>query len=72
MRSARSARSGLKGYRRGGAVISPKHANFIENDGGATTADFLALMAEARRRALAEFGVELQHEVVLLGEIAVP
>ncbi len=63
---------GLKGYRRGGAVISPKHANFIENAGGATTADCLALMAEARRRALAEFGVELQHEVVLLGEIAVP
>ncbi len=41
---------GLKGYRRGGAVISPKHANFIENAGGATTADCLALMAEARRR----------------------
>ncbi len=62
---------GLKGYRRGGAVISPKHANFIENAGGATTADCLALMAEARRRAAEEFGVELQHEVVLLGEIAV-
>ena len=51
--------------------ISPKHANFIENAGGATTADCLALMAEARRRAREQFGVELEHEVVLLGDIAV-
>jgi len=57
---------GLKGYRHGGAVISSRHANFIENAGGATTADCLALMAEARRRAREAFGVELEHEVVLL------
>lgn len=57
---------GLKGYRHGGAVISPRHANFIENAGGATTADCLALMAEARHRAREAFGVELEHEVVLL------
>ena len=63
---------GLKGYGVGGAVISPKHANFIENAGGATTADALALMAEARRRAREQFGVELQHEVELLGAIEVP
>ena len=62
---------GLKGYRHGGAVISPRHANFIENAGGATTADCLALMVEARRRAREAFGVELEHEVVLLGPIAV-
>ncbi len=62
---------GLKGHRAGGALISPKHANFIENAGGATTADCLALMAEARRRAREAYGVELEHEVVLLGEIAV-
>ena len=62
---------GLKGYRHGGALISPKHANFIENAGGATTADCLALMAEARRRAREAYGVELEHEVVLLGDIAV-
>lgn len=61
---------GLKGYRLGGAVISPVHANFIENAGGATTADALALMAEARRRAREQLGVELEHEVQLLGPIA--
>ena len=56
----------------GGACISPKHANFIENAGGATTADALALMAEARRRAHEQFGVVLEHEVEFLGEIGLP
>jgi UDP-N-acetylmuramate dehydrogenase len=60
---------GLKGHAIGGAVISPKHANFVENAGGATTADALALMREARRRAREQFGVELEHEVELLGSI---
>jgi UDP-N-acetylmuramate dehydrogenase len=63
---------GLKGHRIGGAQISPKHANFIENAGDARTADALALMGEARRRAREEFGVELVHEVELLGDIEVP
>jgi UDP-N-acetylenolpyruvoylglucosamine reductase len=63
---------GLKGHRVGGAVVSPMHANFIENAGDATTADCLALMAESRRRAREQFGVELEHEVALLGDIAVP
>jgi UDP-N-acetylmuramate dehydrogenase len=63
---------GLKGYRIGGAQISPMHANFIENAGEATTSDALELMSEARRRAREEFGAELEHEVVLVGEIAVP
>jgi len=58
---------GLKGHGIGGAMISPKHANFIENAGGATTEDCLALMTEARRRAREEFGVELQREVVFAG-----
>ena len=62
---------GLKGHVIGGAMISPMHANFIENAGGATTADALALMAEARRRAREQFGVELEHEVQLLGPISV-
>jgi UDP-N-acetylmuramate dehydrogenase len=63
---------GLKGFRIGGAQISPLHANFIENAGGARSADAVALIAEARRRALEEFGVELQTEVQLLGPIEVP
>jgi UDP-N-acetylmuramate dehydrogenase len=63
---------GLKGYRIGGAQISPRHANFIENPGGATSADALALMAEARRRACEQFGVELEHEVQFLGALELP
>ena len=63
---------GLKGFRIGGALISPKHANFIENAGDATTADCIALMAEARRRAREQHGVELEHEVVLLGDLSLP
>jgi UDP-N-acetylenolpyruvoylglucosamine reductase len=63
---------GLRGYRIGGAQISPKHANFIENADGATTADALALMTEARRRAHEQFGVRLEHEVEFLGELELP
>jgi UDP-N-acetylmuramate dehydrogenase len=63
---------GLKGHRIGGAVISPKHANFVENAGDATSADCLALMVEARRRAREQFGVVLEHEVVLLGGLELP
>ena len=58
---------GLKGFQIGGAQISPRHANFIENAGGATSADAIALMNEARRRARERFGVELEHEVEFLG-----
>jgi UDP-N-acetylenolpyruvoylglucosamine reductase len=63
---------GLKGHRIGGAQISPRHANFIENAGGGTAVDALALMAEARRRALEQYGVELQREVQFLGGIELP
>ncbi|MFL6033666.1 MAG: UDP-N-acetylmuramate dehydrogenase [Gaiellaceae bacterium] len=57
---------GLKGHRIGGAQISPMHANFIENAGGARSEDAIALMGEARRRAFDEYGVELEHEVRFL------
>jgi UDP-N-acetylmuramate dehydrogenase len=63
---------GLRGHRAGGAQISPRHANFIENADGARSEDALVLMAEARRRAHERFGVELEHEVRLLGPIEVP
>jgi UDP-N-acetylmuramate dehydrogenase len=62
---------GLKGHRIGGAVVSPRHANFIENAGSATSADCLALMVECRRRAREQFGVELEREVVLVGGLEV-
>ena len=60
---------GLKGHRIGGAVISPRHANFIENVDRATSADCLALMTEARRRVREAHGVELEQEVVFLGPV---
>jgi UDP-N-acetylmuramate dehydrogenase len=63
---------GLRGHRIGGAQISPRHANFIENADGARSLDAIELMTEARRRALEEFGVELEHEVQLLGPIGLP
>ena len=63
---------GLKGHRIAGAQISPRHANFIENAGGARATDAIALMAEARQRAHEQFGVELEHEVVFLGPLELP
>jgi UDP-N-acetylenolpyruvoylglucosamine reductase len=63
---------GLKGHRIGDAVISPRHANFIENAGDATSQDAIALMAEARRRVRERFGVVLEHEVRFLGPLELP
>ena len=63
---------GLRGFRIGGAQISPKHANFIENAGEAMSADAVSLIAEARRRAREQYGVMLEPEVQLLGAIEIP
>jgi UDP-N-acetylmuramate dehydrogenase len=63
---------GLKGHQIGGAQISPRHANFIENADGARAADAIGLMAEARRRAHEQYGVELVHEVEFLGPLELP
>jgi UDP-N-acetylmuramate dehydrogenase len=54
---------GLKGVRKGGAVISPMHANFIMNEGTASSADILWLIDLCRRRVQEEFGIELNTEV---------
>jgi UDP-N-acetylmuramate dehydrogenase len=55
--------AGLKGVRRGGAVVSPRHANFVVNDGAATAADVLALLDVVRETVRARTGVELELEV---------
>lgn len=64
--------AGCRGLRQGGARFSEVHANFVENEGGATTADVLELMAEGRRRVHALTGVVLEPEVQVLGEVEWP
>jgi UDP-N-acetylmuramate dehydrogenase len=64
--------AGCRGLAVGGARFSEKHANFVENTGSATTADILALMAEGRRRVFERFGVVLEPEVQVLGEVEWP
>jgi UDP-N-acetylmuramate dehydrogenase len=61
--------AGCRGLTVGGARFSEKHANFVENMGEASTADVIALMAEGRRRVRERFGVELEAEVQLLGDV---
>ncbi len=61
-----------RGLRRGRARLSPVHANFVENMGDATTADVIAVIAAARRRVHERFGVALEPEVQLLGEVSWP
>ncbi|MGH2834577.1 MAG: UDP-N-acetylmuramate dehydrogenase [Solirubrobacteraceae bacterium] len=64
--------AGCNGLAIGGARFAPKHANFIENTGSATTADVLALMDAGRRRVIERFGVELEPEVQTLGSVRFP
>jgi len=64
--------AGCRGLRQGGARFAEKHANFVENGGDATTADVLELMAAGRRRVHERFGVELEPEVQVLGEVRWP
>jgi UDP-N-acetylmuramate dehydrogenase len=57
---------GMKGTRRGGAVVSPKHANFIVTEGDdARASDALALAEEIRNRVKQEHGIDLEYEVEL-------
>ncbi len=64
--------AGARGLAVGGARLSPKHANFVENTGEATTQDVLAVMAEARRKVHERFGVVLEPEVQILGDVTWP
>jgi UDP-N-acetylenolpyruvoylglucosamine reductase len=66
------AQAGCNGLAVGDARFAPKHANFIENTGAASTAQVLAVMAEGRRRVLERFGVALEPEVQTLGDVRLP
>jgi UDP-N-acetylmuramate dehydrogenase len=60
--------AGLKGLRIGGAVVSPKHANFVQGEPGATAQDVRRLIAEVQRRVLDASGVRLEPELQLVGD----
>jgi UDP-N-acetylmuramate dehydrogenase len=62
--------AGLKGTTEGGAQISPVHANFIANTGGATAVDVLALIRRAQEKVEEQSGIQLQPEVRILGREA--
>jgi UDP-N-acetylmuramate dehydrogenase len=64
--------AGVRGLRVGGAGFSEKHANFVVNHGGATTAEVIAVMAEGWRRVRDRFGIELEPEVQALGPVEFP
>jgi UDP-N-acetylmuramate dehydrogenase len=58
---------GLKGFRVGGAVVSPKHANFFQAEAGATADDVRTLVLEVRRQVLDATGVALTPELRMIG-----
>ncbi len=60
--------AGLKGYRVGGAEVSPQHANYILNVGGATAADVRKLIDHVQRTVEAETGHQLELEISFIGE----
>ncbi len=64
--------AGCNGLTVGGARFAPKHANFIENTGTATTADVIAVMAAGRRCVQERFGIDLEPEVQTLGDVHFP
>jgi UDP-N-acetylmuramate dehydrogenase len=60
--------AGLKGTQLGGARVSPKHANFIVNEGTATAADLETLIAQVQQTVESQFGIRLVPEVRIIGE----
>ena len=61
-------KAGMRGFRVGGAQVSEKHCGFVINAGGASSRDVEELMACVRERVKALFGVDLEPEVVVIGE----
>ncbi len=59
--------SGLKGHRHGGAEMGKRHANFILNTGNASAADIYELAQHVKESVLSKFGVELEEEVLYIG-----
>ncbi len=66
------AGAGCRGLRRGGAMVSEKHCNFLINTGSATAADLEGLGEEVRRRVLEATGVRLEWEIRRVGVTAGP
>ncbi len=62
--------AGMRGARRGGAVMSEKHPNFLVNAGGATAADLEGLGEEVRKKVLQHSGILLEWEIMRVGQPA--
>jgi UDP-N-acetylmuramate dehydrogenase len=62
--------AGLKGFSIGGAEVSEKHANFIINSDNATATDIEELIEHVRQTVIEVHGIELVHEVRIVGEVA--
>jgi UDP-N-acetylmuramate dehydrogenase len=60
-------KAGLKGFRIGGAQVSPKHANFIVNTGGASAQDVITIIRHVQSEVKSQFGFTLETEVKFLG-----
>ena len=60
--------AGLRGFSVGDAQVSEKHCGFVINRGNATAADIRSLMKEVQNKVREQFGVELEPEVIILGE----
>jgi len=60
--------AGLKGYSVGGAMVSEKHSGFVINTGNATAGDVLNLIDDVRKKVKLEFAVELEPEIMIIGD----
>ena len=59
--------AGLRGFRIGGAEVSPMHGNFLMNTGAATSAEVMALIDHVRSEVARQFGIDLELEIELIG-----